>query len=112
RRRQKHRGLFGLGIDAYDVAGGEIEQIKIVLRIRMDAVGADTLAGARVLRRAEILEFAGGEIEPIDVAAGGVLDPYGVIGGRTFDREMTELAGVGVPLFRRRPGFEFLCLAV
>ena len=64
------------------------------------------------LRRAEILELVGREIEPIDVAAVGILDPHLVVDRRAFDREMAELAGVGVPLLRRRPLFEFLRLAV
>src|SRR5712691_3518058 len=86
----------GLGVDPDDVACREVEQIGVVLRVRVDAVGADALAAARVLESAEVLDLVGEEIETVDMAAVGVLDPHLVVGGGAFDRDMAELARVRV----------------
>src|SRR5207302_10054620 len=46
-----------LGVDPDDVAGGEVEQIGVVLRVRVDPAAADALAAARFLDRAEVLHL-------------------------------------------------------
>src|SRR5256714_1428202 len=93
----------GLGVDPDDVAGREVEQIGVVLRVGVDAVGADALAAARILEGAEVLHLVGGEIETVDMAAVGVLDPHLVVAVGAFDRDVAELAGVGVPFLGGRP---------
>ena len=60
--------LTGL-VDLADAAGGEVEEIEVVLRIDRDAVGLDALAALRVLERAEILPLAGLGIEAQDLGA-------------------------------------------
>ena len=64
------------------------------------------------LRRAEVLELVGNQIETINVGAVGILDPNLVVDRRAFDRQMTELAAGGVPLLRRLPHLELLGLDV
>ena len=64
------------------------------------------------LKCAEVLELVGDEIEPVDVAAVGILDPHLVVDRRAFDREMAELAAVGVPLLGSLPHLEFFGLLV
>src|SRR5713101_3222033 len=102
----------GLGVDSHDVAGREIEQIGVVLRVRVDAVGPDALAAARILEGAEVLHLVGDEIETVDMAAVGVLDPHLVVAVRALDRDMAELACVRVPFLGGRPHPELLALPV
>ena len=52
------------------------------------------------------------QIEPVDVADIGILDPHLVVGGRAVDGEMAELAAVGIPLLGRLPKLELLGLRV
>src|SRR6185503_10530553 len=112
RRRLEHACLQGLGVEPDDVAGGKVEQVRVVLRVRVNAVGPDALAGARILERAEVLHLVGEEVETIDMTGGGVLDPHLVVAMGALDREMAELARVAVPLLRRRPHLELPGLAV
>src|SRR6267143_5805125 len=78
-RGQVDGRILGLRIDPDDVAGREVEQIGVVLRVRVDPVGADALAAARILEGAEVLHLVGDEIETVDMAAVGVLDPHLVV---------------------------------
>src|SRR5258708_17504295 len=104
--------LTGLGVDPDDVAGREVEQVGVVLRVRVDAVGADALAAARILEGAEVLHLVGSEIETVDMAGGGVLDPYLVVARGAFDGDVAELACVAVPFLGGRPHPELLALLV
>src|SRR5947209_4666764 len=81
----------------------EVEQIGVVLRIRVDAVGADALAGPRVLEGAEVLHLVGDEIEAVDMTAVGILDPNFVVAMSACYRDMAELASVRVPFLGGRP---------
>src|SRR5262249_27196075 len=90
--------LLGLCIDLDEVARRKIEQIGVVLRVRVDPVRPNALAGLRIFEGAEILHLVGAEIEPIYVADVGVLDPHLVVTIGTFDCEMPELAAVRIPL--------------
>src|SRR5713101_5479460 len=102
-RRRVDGRIPGLGVELDDVAGREVEQIGVVLRVRVDSVGPDALAGPRILEGAEVLHLIGDEIEPVDVADVGVLDPHLVVDIGAFDCEMAELAAVRIPFFGGRP---------
>src|SRR4029077_7122579 len=70
---------LGLRIDLDDITGRKIEQIGIVLLIRMNPIGSDALARLRILEVAKILHLVGDQIEPVDVADVRVFDPHLVI---------------------------------
>src|SRR6202040_1061613 len=111
RRRSPVDGrILGFGVDFDDVAGRKIEQIDVVLRVRVEAVSPDALAGLRILEVAEVLHLVGDKIEPVDVADIRVLDPHLIVDRSAFDCEMAELAAVGVPFLRGGPYLELLGL--
>src|SRR5262245_15495327 len=78
----------------------------------MYAVCPDASAGLRIFKVAEVLHLVGDEIKTVDVSDVRVLDPDLVIDRSAFDRDMAELATIGIPFFGRTPHLELLGLLI
>src|SRR5215831_14129945 len=78
----------------------------------MDSVGADALARFRILEVSKVLELVRSNVESVDIADVGILDPDFIVGWRACESEMAELSAISVPFLRRLPYLEPLCLLV
>src|SRR5215510_7444230 len=78
----------------------------------MDTVGSNASACLRIFEVTEVLHLVGDEIEPVDIADVGVLDPDLVIDARTLDCEVAELTAIRIPFLWRLPYLELLGLLI